>query len=172
MFMVKLMNRIKVVNDVSELVAVLRAVDNELKLDVFKEVMVGWKTKSEIEQKFGKGGVDALALLEKMKLIETRWQPGKNGTEMSFHTFYTSFHINLTCPINEISDVLSAAMTPEKEFIKFERLLEEMTKADGSVYVGDVMQKTELSLTLLKGLIRRSAKYECRGHRIERIKRV
>jgi len=166
------MNRIKVVNDVSELVAVLRAVDNELKLEVFKEVMVGWKTKTEIEQKFGKAGVDSLALLEKMKLIEMRWQPGKNGTEMSYHTFYTAFHINLTCPINEISDVLSAAMIPEKQFDKFEKLLEDMTEADGSVYVGDVMQKNGISLTLLKGLIKRSSKFECRGHRIERLRKV
>jgi len=166
------MNRIKVVNDISELVPVLRAIDSELKLEVFKEVMSGWKTKAEIEQKFGKEGVDALALFEKMKLIETRWQPGKNGTEVSYHTFYTSFHINLTAPINEISDVILAAMTPEKEFQKFEKLVDEMMGKEDSIFVGDVMQKTEYSLTFLKGLIRRSSKFESRGHRIERIKKV
>lgn len=163
------MNRIKVVNDASELVAVLHAVDNDLKLEVFKEVMNGWKTKSEIYEKFGEKGVDALELLEKMKLIEARWQTVNSKAEMSYHTFYTSFHINLTCPINEISDVLSAAMISEKDFQKFERSLMAMTKDNGSVYIGDVMQKLDISLTLLKGLIRRSSKFDCRGHRVERI---
>ena len=45
------MNRIKVVNDPSELVSTFRAVDTELKREIFKEVSAGWKTAQEIEDK-------------------------------------------------------------------------------------------------------------------------
>ncbi|HLF07542.1 MAG TPA: ArsR family transcriptional regulator [Thermoplasmata archaeon] len=162
------MNRIKVVNDISELVAVLRAVDSETKLSVFKEVMQEWKSKRQIQEKYGKSGEEALALLEKLKLVETRWTPADKGPEMSYHTFYKSFHINITCPISEISDILSAAMIGESKFEDFENTLDQMVGAEG-VYVGDVLEKMGLTMTMLKGLVKRSSRFEYRGHRIERV---
>jgi len=44
-------NRIKVVSEVAELVPILRAVDSDVKSDVFKEVSAGWKSVREIEEK-------------------------------------------------------------------------------------------------------------------------
>ncbi|HLE45860.1 MAG TPA: ArsR family transcriptional regulator, partial [Thermoplasmata archaeon] len=38
------MNRIKVVSEPAELVPILRAVDTEVKRDVFKEVSTDWRT--------------------------------------------------------------------------------------------------------------------------------
>ena len=52
------MNRIKVINEPADLVSVLRAVDTEVKRNVFKEVAAGWKTVREIEKKFGEEGKD------------------------------------------------------------------------------------------------------------------
>ena len=162
------MNRVKVVNDISELVAVLRAVDSEVKLNVFKDVMQEWKSKRQIQEKYGAAGEEALTLLDKLKLVETRWTPSEKGPEMSYHTFYKSFHINITCPISEISDILSAAMIPEANFDEFEKTLSEMVGKDG-VYVGDVLEKMGLTMTMLKGLVKRSSQFEYRGHRIERL---
>ena len=47
------MNRIKVINEPSELVPMLRAVDTPIKREVLKEVTLEWKTADEIEKKFG-----------------------------------------------------------------------------------------------------------------------
>ena len=68
------MNRIKVINEPSELVPMLRAVDTKVKREVLKEVTLEWRTSKEVEAKFGLEGGDALKFFEKMKLVETRWQ--------------------------------------------------------------------------------------------------
>jgi predicted DNA-binding ArsR family transcriptional regulator len=90
-----LMNRIKVINEPSELVPMLRSVDTPVKRDVLKEVTLEWRTADEIEQTFGQEGREAIIFFEKMKLVETRWL-SKNGgyPEKSYHTYYTSFSIN------------------------------------------------------------------------------
>src|SRR2546430_1034371 len=105
------LNRIKVVSEVAELVPILRAVDSDVKAEVFREVSAGWMTVREIEAKFGEEGANAIRFFEKMKLVETKWQTGPTASpEKAYHAFYSSFHINATAPIQEISDVLHAAM--------------------------------------------------------------
>src|SRR5437016_12380396 len=83
------LNRIKVVSEVAELVPILRAVDSDVKSDVFKEVSAGWKSVREIEEKFGAEGADALRFFEKMKLVETKWQTGPTASpENAYHAIY------------------------------------------------------------------------------------
>ena len=111
------MNRIKVINEPSELVPMLRSVDTPVKRDVLKEVTLEWRTADEIEKKYGPEGKDAIIFFEKMKLVESRWlSTDGNYPEKSFHTYYTSFHINAQWPVYEISDVLAAAMMSEEEY--------------------------------------------------------
>ena len=107
------MNRIKVVSDPAELVPILRTVDSPIKREVFKEVTTDWRTAKQIEEKFGAEGVEALKFFEKMKLVETKWQTGAQmQPEKAYHAFYSSFHINATAPVTEISDVLYAVADP------------------------------------------------------------
>src|SRR3989337_3041163 len=132
------MNRIKVVSEPADLVPILRAVDTELKRDVFKEVLNNWRTAKELEDKFGKEGAQALQFFEKMKLVETKWQTSASmQPEKAYHAFYSSFHINATAPVTEISDVLYAAMMSEKEYAKLERQIYDMVGEEGK-FAGDV----------------------------------
>ena len=161
------MNRIKVINEPSELVPMLRSVDSPIKRDVLKEVTLEWRTADEIEQKFGPDGRDAIIFFEKMKLVETRWL-SKNGgyPEKSYHTYYTSFSINAQWPVYEISDVLTAAMMSDEEYSQIEeKILAEVGK-DGR-FSGDAAAAPGLSAHTLKSLVRRSVKMDYRGHRIE-----
>ena len=164
------MNRIKVVNDPSELVSVFRAVDTELKREVFKEVSAGWKTAKEIEDKFGPEGRQALRLFNKMKLVETRWQQPPEGSQekpvKAYHTYYSSFHINTSCSVYEISDVISAAGLPDKDFKKIENKILKIIGDEG-MFAGDIAESLKVSPTMLKCLVRRSSKFDYRGHRIE-----
>ena len=163
------MNRIKVINEPSELVPMLRAVDTKVKREVLKEVTLEWRTSKEIEDKYGKEGADALQFFEKMKLVETKWQStGGNYPEKAYHTYYNSFHINASWPVYEISDVLSAAMMPEKEFAAIERKI--LTFVTEGKFSGDVAEKLGITATMLKSLVKRSLKLDFRGHRIERLK--
>lgn len=164
------MSRIKVINEPSELVPMLRSVDTPVKRDVLKEVTLEWRTADDIEKKFGAEGRDAIVFFEKMKLVETRWlSTNGNYPEKSYHTYYTSFNINAQWPVYEISDVLTAAMMNEEEYAQIEsKILAEIGK-EGK-FSGDVAETLALSSTMLKSLVRRSVKMDYRGHRIELIR--
>lgn len=163
------MNRIKVINEPSELVPMLRAVDTPIKRDVLKEVTLEWKTADDIEKKFGPEGKEAIIFFEKMKLVDIRWLSTNGGLpEKSYHTYYTSFNISAQWPVYEISDVLAAAMMSEEEYAILEgKILEQVGTGRFS---GDVAEALGLSSTMLKSLVRRSVKMDYRGHRIELIK--
>lgn len=161
------MNRIKVVSEASELVPILRAIDTEVKREVFKEVTENWRTEKEIENKFGDAGLEALKFFEKMNLVETKWQSSESEPEKAYHGFYSSFHIDASSTIHEITDVLAAAVMNDDEFDKLEKKIYRFVGEDG-MFVGDVAEKLKVTQTMLKGLVKRSAKLEYRGHRIER----
>jgi len=162
------LNRIKVVSEVAELVPILRAVDSDVKNEVFKEVSAGWKSVREIEEKFGAEGSNALRFFEKMKLVETKWQTGPTASpEKAYHAFYSSFHINATAPIQEISDVLHAAMMSEDAYNRIESIIFDMIGPEGK-FSGDVADSLKVTQTKLKALVKRSPRLDFRGHRIIR----
>ncbi|MCG7841416.1 MAG: ArsR family transcriptional regulator [Methanomassiliicoccales archaeon] len=164
------MNKIKVINEPSELVSMLRAVDTPVKRDVLKDVTLEWKTSKEMEDKYGPEGKVALQFFEKMKLVETRWQPtGGNRPEKAYHTYYNSFHINASWPVYEISDVLYAAMMPDDDFDEIERNILEQVGKEGR-FAGDVAENLGLTATMLRSLVKRSIKMDYRGHRLELVK--
>jgi len=161
------MNRIKVINEPSELVPMLRAVDTPVKREVLKEVTLEWKTSKEIEEKYGAEGKEALVFFEKMKLVESRWQSTDGGfPEKAYHTYYTSFHINAQWPVYDISDVLAAAMMSEDDFAEIEAKIIEIVGEKGK-FSGDVAEALGITSTMLRSLVRRSVKLDYRGHRIE-----
>lgn len=162
------MNRIKVVSEAAELVPILRAIDSEVKRNVFKEVTENWCTEKEIENKFGEAGVEALKFFEKMNLVETKWQSSETEPEKAYHGFYSSFHIDASSTIHEITDVLAAAVMNDEDYDKLENKIYKFVGEDGK-FVGDVAEKLNVTQTMLRGLVKRSARLEYRGHRIERL---
>ena len=164
------MKRIKVINEPSELVPVLRCVDTDLKRKVFLEVSKDWRTLDQIEDEFGPEGKDALVLFEKMKLVESMWQTSGDKEQVkAYHTYYMSFHINTSCNVTEISDILYVAMMPEQKFKKVEETILTLVDDKGT-YVGEVCEKTSLTQIMLKSLIKRSTKLDYRGHRVELVR--
>ena len=164
------MRRIKVINEPTELVPMLRALDTPIKRQVFQEVTNDWNTAEQIEEKYGEEGKDALLFFEKMKLVETMWQSREDNTqEKAYHTYYISFYINTSAPVTEISDILAAAVMDDKEFNKLETKIFKLVGEDG-MFIGDISEQEDLSSTFLKALVKRSTKLEYRGHRIEKSK--
>jgi predicted DNA-binding ArsR family transcriptional regulator len=106
---------------------------------------------------------------EKMKLVETKWESGESGSEKAYHSYYMSFHINTSCPVVEISDVLAVAVMNKKEFDKFEKKILKLVGGDGK-FAGDIAEELGISPTMLKSLVKRSSVLEYRGHRVERLK--
>ncbi len=163
------MRRIKVINEATELVPVLRAVDNAVKTDVFKEVSRDWVTMKTIEAKYGKDGKDAILFFERMKLVETKWEAAEGSSEKAYHSYYVSFHINLSVPVTEISDILSVAMMEEKDFKNYEKRILKIIGDEGK-FAGDIAEELSVTPTFLRSLIKRSIALEYRGHRVEKFK--
>ena len=164
------MKRIKVINEPTELVSMLRCMDTEVKRNVFEEVARDWCTQNQIEEKFGDAGAETLHFFEKMRLVEIMWQSGEgNKQEKAYHSYYNSFHINTTCGVGEITDVLYAAVMPIEEFKEIEETILELVGDEG-IFVGDIAAELKVRPLLLKGLIKRSGVLENRGQRIEKIK--
>ena len=164
-------HRIKVVNDISDLVPILRAVDTPLKLKLVQRLAEAWLTTEDIEREFGKDGARALPLFEKLKLIDTRWvaREGRRQPEKSYHFYYSTININTTSPLGEMSEVLAIATMPPKEYEKLETRIYGAVGADGRFF-SDVAEELKMSPTRLKALVKRSEKLEYRGHRIERFR--
>jgi predicted DNA-binding ArsR family transcriptional regulator len=162
-------HRIKVVNDVSDLVSILRAVDSPVKLKIVQRLGESWLTSDDVDREFGKEGLKALAFFEKLRLIDTRWvaREGRRQPEKSYHFYYSTINVNTTSPLAEVSEVLAIAMMSPKEYGKIEQRIFDAVGPEGRFF-SDVAEELGMSPTRLKGLVKRSEKLEYRGHRIER----
>ncbi len=164
-------HRIKVVNDVSDLVPILRAVGTPLRLRLVQRLGEEWLTLDDIVREFGEEGKRALAFVEKLRLIDTRWvaREGRKQPEKSYHFYYSTININTTSPLGEMSEVLAIATMPPKEYEKLEERISEAVGPDGRFF-SDVAEELKMSPTRLKALVKRSERLEYRGHRIERFR--
>jgi predicted DNA-binding ArsR family transcriptional regulator len=163
------MHRIKVINDVSDLVPILRAVDSALKLRLVTRLGEAWLTEEDVRGEFGEEGVKTLAFFEKLRLIDTRWvaREGRRQPDKSYHFYYSTININTTSPLAEISEVLAIAMMPLREYAKLEAKIHAAVGPEGRFF-SDIAEELGMSPTRLKGLVKRSERLEYRGHRIER----
>ena len=130
-----IMIRTKVVNDSTDLVPIIRAFDNQTKKDVFKEIQFDWKPLSEIKEKYGKNGENALEIFDKMKLVETKWTTPDEGIsgkpQKKYRSYYSAFNINISCPVNEISEIFTIASLNKEEFKKLESEIYNFLGDDG-----------------------------------------
>ena len=165
------MMRTKVVNDSTELVPLLRAFDNKTKKDVFYEVLSDWRPLSEIKEKYGEDGEIALELFDKMKLVETKWttpEEGINGKpQKKYRSYYSSFNINISCPVNEISEIFNVASLSKNEFEKLESEIYEFVGEDGK-FGNMVAENFSVSNLALKGVVKRSDKFCYKGLKLSR----
>ena len=87
------MKRIKVISEVTDLVPMFHSVDTEVKRQVFQEASKSWLAESEIKEKYGDEGMEAIRFFDKMKLVKTQWKTSANGPEKAYLSYYTTFQI-------------------------------------------------------------------------------
>ena len=164
------MMQAKLINDITDLVWLMRAFDSETKRMVFEEVCKDWKLLEEIEKEYGEEGKNALKFFEKVKLVETRWRMEEGKARKEYHAFYSSFHIKVISSVDMLRDVFSVALMDEKNFSKLEQ------KISKSVGDGELSREIERRLSLspvqMKCVVKRSMELEYRGMRIEKIKKT
>ena len=165
------MMRTKVVNDSTDLVPLLRAFDNKTKKQVFNELLGDWKPLSEITDKYGKDGENALEYFDKMKLVETKWTTPEEGIEgkpqKKYRSYYSAFNINISCPVNEISEIFTVASLNKDDFGKLEDQIFDFIGVDGK-FGSMVAENFGVSNLALKGLVKRSNKFCYKGLKLSR----
>lgn len=162
-----MVSRIKVVNDVGELVSIFHAADTDVKRRLLLDLSTNWVTMPKIEEKYGMEGKRALLYLDKIKLIESQWMTGDKGPEKAYHTYYTSVQINLIGSMSDLADIIYATTLKEEQLLDYEGQIKGMMNGTGGVFVGDVADKLSISQTLLRGIVKRSNILQIKGYKIE-----
>ena len=162
------MRRIKVVSESTDFVPILRAFDSEGKRNLFQRLIDGWMTAAQIEKEFGDAGLSALALFEKTKLVETRWEAVDGKTEKAYHSYDTAFHINTSASVQEIAEILSVASMDEASFDKIDLAIAEMVGPEG-FSARAIAEKFNMPLIRLKSLLKRSSRLEFKGHLVKKL---
>lgn len=164
-----MVSRIKVVNDVGELVSIFHAADSDTKRRLLLDLSTGWITMPVIEQKYGTEGKKALLYLDKIKLIESQWMTGENGPEKAFHTYYTNVQINLLGSMSDLADIIYATTLTDQQLMEYEdRIVEMITDPEG-IFIGDVSEKLNISQALLRGIVKRSSMLQIKGYKISKV---
>jgi len=115
-----------------------------------------WKPLSEIKEKYGEDGEIALELFDRMKLVETKWTTSEDGIDgkpqKKYRSYYSAFNINISCPVNEISEIFTVASLNLNDF-EFGNM---------------VAENFNISNLALKGLVKRSNKVCYKGLKLSR----
>lgn len=165
------MLRTKVVNDSTDLIPLIRAFDNPVKKAVFKEIQTDWKPLSEITKKYGDDGQIALELFDQMKLVETKWTTPDEGIDgrpqKKYRSYYAAFNINISCPVNEISEIFTIASLQKKDFCDLEDQIAEFIGKEGK-FSNTVAENFNMTPLALKSIVKRSEKLAFKGLKIVR----
>ena len=167
-----MVSRIKVVNDVGELVSIFHAADSDVKRRLLLDLSTSWITMPVIEQKYGVEGKRALLYLDKIKLIESQWMTGENGPEKAYHTYYTSVQINLLGTMSELADIIYATTLSEEKLLGYEEKIIGMITDNEGVFLGDVAESLDVSQALLRGIVKRSNVLQIKGYKIAHVNDV
>ena len=165
------MKRVKLINDPAELVALFRAVDSDERRNVLSTLAEGWTMISTLVEKYGAGAHDAIIYFEKFKLVESRWEVNNETgrPEKGYRTFYNAFQISTSLTFDEAQELLTVVLMTEKEFKSLESKIVELIGSEGT-FANDVSRDLEVTSLTLKGLVRRSVKFDFKGHNIVPIK--
>ena len=165
------MIRTKVINDSTDLVSIMRAFDSPTKKEVFFEISKDWIPTSAIIEKFGTKGQDALEFFDHMKLAETKWTTTEEGIDgrpqKMYRSFYSLFNINISCPVNEISEIFTISALDDDNFKKLENEIYQFIGENGT-FGNKVSENFQLSNAALKALVKRSNKFHYTGLKIIR----
>jgi len=164
-----MVSRIKVVNDIGELVSIFHAADTDVKRRLLLDLASSWVTMPQIDEKYGALGKKALLYLDKIKLIESQWITSEKGPEKAYHTYYTSVQINLLGSMGELADIIYATTFSDADLDKYESEIKGMMVNGEGVFLGEVAEKLSISQTLLRGIVKRSSILQIKGFKIELI---
>ena len=135
------------------------------------EISKDWVPSSLILKRFGDEGQTALEFFDKMKLAETKWTTPDEGVDgkpqKMYRSFYSLFNINISCPVNEISEIFNVSSLDDDQFKKLEEDIFGFIGETGT-FANKVSENFHISNTALKALVKRSNRFQYTGLKITR----
>jgi predicted DNA-binding ArsR family transcriptional regulator len=135
------------------------------------EISKDWVPSSLILERFGDEGQTALEFFDKMKLAETKWTTPDEGVDgkpqKMYRSFYSLFNINISCPVNEISEIFNVSSLDDDRFKKLEENIFGFIGETGT-FANKVSENFHISNTALKALVKRSNRFQYTGLKITR----
>jgi predicted DNA-binding ArsR family transcriptional regulator len=135
------------------------------------EISKDWVPSSLILERFGGEGQNALEFFDKMKLAETKWTTPDEGVDgkpqKMYRSFYSLFNINISCPVNEISEIFNVSSLDDNHFKKLEENIYGFIGETGT-FANKVSENFHISNTALKALVKRSNRFQYTGLKITR----
>lgn len=162
------MNKIKVVNDVGDLVTIFTISNDTVKSELLKLLNQSWLTEDEVKQKLGEKAVEFLKYMEKIKFVESQWSNTPKGPKKVFHNYYTSIQINILLPTEEAGDVIFVAALPDEKVESYCNKIVKMVD-DGTQYIAEIQEKLKQSPTYVRAIIKRSKHLTIKGMRVEKV---
>ena len=162
------MNKIKVVNDVGDLVTIFTISNDRTKSELLKLLNQSWMTEDEVKQKLGAKAVEFLKYMEKIKFVESQWSNTPHGPKKVFHNYYTSIQINILLPTEEAGDVIYVASLDDDEIETYCNKITKMIDG-GTQYIAEIQEKLKQSPTYVRAIIKRSKHLTIKGMKVEKV---
>ncbi|KCZ70888.1 uncharacterized protein conserved in archaea [Candidatus Methanoperedens nitroreducens] len=160
--------RIRIINEPSDIVPLLRAFGSERHKKVFDTLQKDWRTEEEIEKEVGFRIGESLDVLKKSGLVESKWrmpQPGKKP-EKEYHSSYSRVHINLQCSVEDLSDLIMITFKSDSEIRPYLDVIEKEVM-EGNQSMNGLQRVVDKSAMFIRGMAKRSPVLTVKGQRIE-----
>jgi len=160
--------RIRIINEPSDIVPLLRAFGTESHKKVFDCLQTGWKTEEDIQKEVGFSPVESLSILKKSGFVESKWrmpQPGKKP-EKEYHSSYSRVQVNFECSVEDLSDMIMVTFKSDNELRNYLDLIEKEVRA-GNQSMNGLQRVIDKSIMYIRAVARRSPILTVKGQRIE-----
>lgn len=159
--------RIRLINDPSDLVPLLRTFGSRTHKSVFDDLSNEWMTKDELE-KDHPDVKTSLVILKKSGLIESRWrmpEPGKTP-DKEYHISYSKAQANFQCSIEDLSDLIMMTFKTDDSIYEFIETIENEVKSGNQSMTG-LSRTLDKNPMYIRGAAKRSLNLSVKGQRIE-----
>ncbi|WP_457549836.1 ArsR family transcriptional regulator [Archaeoglobus sp.] len=163
------MRRVKLINDVVDLVPILHMFSTTTYKNVYSALLDGWFTLSELRERFGEGVEEALKILKSAGMLEVRWRMPKDPAgkpEKEYHVTYTHMNASFYVSLIELNKVLEVIFMPEDEFEEVVRKVIDEIKA-GRMSVQHISRDLKLEPIVVRAIAKRSLKLNLKGNIVE-----
>ncbi len=163
------MRRVKLVNDVVDLVPILHMFSTTTYKNVYSALLDNWYTLNELREMFGEGVEEALKILKSAGMLETRWRMPKDPAgkpEKEYHVNYTHINASFYLSLIELNKVLEVIFMPEDEFEELVKKVIDEIKA-GRTSVQYISKDLNIEPIVVRAIAKRSLKLNLKGNIVE-----